>query len=133
MQKDSKVALIFCGAIVGLLVLSFALKSSNSTPAATDGNSGVSIQDGVQVIDLRAKGGYSPNSIEAKAGVPTELHVTTQGTFDCSASLVIPELGYNNILEPTGVAKITIAANKAVGTLEGTCGMGMYDFEIAFR
>lgn len=85
------------------------------------------------MIDLTAKGGYSPNYIEAKAGIPTELHVTTQGTFDCSASLVITSLGYENILEPTGVETIAIAANKAKGTLEGTCGMGMYDFEIAFK
>jgi plastocyanin domain-containing protein len=133
MQKDSKVALIFCGAIVGLLVLSFALKSNNAATVVTDDNSAVSMQDGVQVIDLTAKGGYTPKFVEAKAGVATELRVATQGTFDCSASLVILELDYDSILEPTGVETIAIAANKAQGTLEGTCGMGMYDFEIAFK
>lgn len=91
------------------------------------------MQDGVQVIDLAAKGGYSPRFIQAKAGVPTELRVTTEGTFDCSSSLVIPTLGYQKILEPTGVETIQISSDEASGTMQGTCGMGMYSFKIAFE
>lgn len=118
---------------MGLLVLSFALKNNHVADGGTDGNGAVSMHNGVQIVDLTAKGGYSPNYIEATAGVPTELRVTTSGTFDCSSSLVIPSLGYQKILEPTGVALIAISADKAQGTLEGTCGMGMYDFAIAFK
>lgn len=132
MQKDSKIALVFCGALVGMLILSFWFKANNSASEVTGAESSVSIQNGVQIIDLTAKGGYSPNLIQATAGVPTELHVTTSGTFDCSSNLVIPALGYQQILEPTGVEVISISADKARGTLDGTCGMGMYDFEISF-
>jgi plastocyanin domain-containing protein len=132
MQNDAKIALIFCGVILGLLVLSFVVQNNNSVENVVDMHSAVRIQNGVQIIDVTAKGGYSPNIIEATAGVPTELHVTTQGTFDCSASLVIPAFDYKKVLEPTGTEVITIAENKAQGTVRGTCGMGMYDFQIIF-
>ncbi len=132
MQKDSKTALIFCGAAVGLLVLFFALRNDGSSTVATD-NGSVSTENGTQVIDLAAKGGYTPSFVEAKAGVPTELRVATNGTYDCSSSLIIPSLGYQAMLKPTGTETIALTAAQAQGTLEGTCGMGMYRFEIAFK
>jgi len=91
------------------------------------------IVDGTQVVDITAKGGYSPRVITAKAGVPTVLRVATQGTFDCSASIVIPTLGYQKFLKPTGIEDIAISAEQAQSTLQGTCSMGMYNFQIRFE
>lgn len=115
-----------------LLVLSGILKKSGT---ATDigGAGAVTVENGVQVIDLTANGGYSPRYIVAQAGMPTELHVITNGTYDCSSSIVIPALGYQKLLAPTGEEKVEISADQASGTLRGTCGMGMYSFEIAFK
>ena len=45
--------------------------------------------DGIQYVDISAKGGYSPRVVTAKVSVPTVLRMKTSGTFDCSASLVI--------------------------------------------
>lgn len=91
------------------------------------------IVDGKQFIDITAKGGYSPNVITAKAGMPTVLRVATNGTFDCSASVVIPKLSYQKFLPPSGTENIVISAEQATGTLNGLCSMGMYSFQIKFE
>lgn len=91
------------------------------------------VVDGQQVIDITAKGGYSPRVVVAKAGMPTVLRVNTSGTFDCSASLVIPSLSYQKFLKSSGTEEILIPAEKATGTLQGLCSMGMYGFQIKFE
>lgn len=91
------------------------------------------IVDGKQIIDITARGGYSPRAVTAKAGVPTVLRVTTKGTFDCSSSIVIPRLSYQKFLSPSGTEEIEISAENAKGTLQGLCSMGMYNFKIIFQ
>ena len=100
----------------------------------TDGDSvqNVSVVDGKQIIEIRAKGGYSPRKSVAKADMPTVLRFTTDGTFDCSSAVTIPSIGVSKNLPPSGSTDIELA-HPAVGVLEGTCGMGMYPFEIDFR
>ncbi|MEK9156662.1 MAG: cupredoxin domain-containing protein [Patescibacteria group bacterium] len=130
MQKDTKTALIFCGVFVGLFVFGFILRG-NVGGVSTAGGSVV--ENGRQIIDIAAKGGYTPNVIEAQAGIPTDLRVFTNGTYDCSSSIVIPSLGYQEMLQATGTETISLTAEQAQGTLEGMCSMGMYRFEIAFK
>ena len=130
MQKDTRTALLFCGVFVGLLVLTVALRTNMSGGTVTGE---AIVENGRQTIDSAAKGGYTPNYIEAKAGVPTDLRVLTNGTYDCSSSILIPSLGYQKMLEATGVETVSLTAEQAQGTLEGTCGMGMYRFQIAFK
>ncbi|MEK9154014.1 MAG: cupredoxin domain-containing protein [Patescibacteria group bacterium] len=126
MQKNILISLFISLAIIGGAVL-FRGTSSNT-------ESGVAImEDGKQFIDISAGGGYSPSIVTAKAGVPTILRVKTSGTFDCSASLAIPKLSYQKFLQPSGVEEITIPPEKAVGTLQGLCGMGMYNFQVKFN
>lgn len=90
------------------------------------------LKEGIQYIIIRAKGGYSPKVSTAKAGVPTRLIVKTDGTYDCSASLVIRSLGFQKILAQTGEEVIDIGTPKAELPLQGVCGMGMYNFLIKF-
>jgi len=92
----------------------------------------VSIVDGVQIIEIRAKGGYQPRVSVAKAGIPTILRFNTKGTFDCSSAVRIPSLDIEKILPPSGATDITLGEQGA-GTLQGSCGMGMYPFEIEFQ
>lgn len=133
MQKDTKIAAGICAVIVGLLIVSQVFMRSDNGTVQNDLAAPVVMENGVQVITIAAKGGYSPQSIQAQRGVPTELRVTTNGTYDCSSVLVIPSLGYNGNLKATGTETIEISADQAQGTLDGTCGMGMYSFEIAFQ
>ena len=101
---------------------------------SSGGASGVAtVVDGKQFIDITAKGGYSPRVVTAKAGMPTVLRVQTNGTFDCSASLVIPKLSYQKFLQSSGTEEIIISPEAAQGTMKGLCSMGMYSFEIDFQ
>lgn len=105
-------------------------KSTNST--GTQSVENVEIRDGIQYITIDAKAGYSPKVSAAKAGIPTKLIVKTNGTYDCSASLVIHSLGYQKILPQTGEETIDLGIPKAGQPLQGVCGMGMYNFLINF-
>ena len=101
-------------------------------PSGAGGGASAVVMGDTQFIDITAKGGYSPRVVTAKAGMPTVLRVRTNGTFDCSASLVIPKLSYQKFLQPSGTEEITIAPDKAEGTMQGLCSMGMYNFQIKF-
>ena len=125
------ISLAFSSLLVGL---AFWLASPKSDPdERSAARSAVSIVDGTQVIDISAKGGYSPRTVTAKAGLPTVLRVTTNGTFDCSASLVIPKLSYQKFLQPSGTEDIALSPEQAQGTLQGLCSMGMYNFRVIFQ
>ncbi len=91
----------------------------------------VSIVDGKQIIEINAKGGYQPRKSVAKAGIPTVIRFQTTGTFDCSASVRVPSLSISKMLPMTGTTDIDIGSGK-IGTLKGSCGMGMYPFEVEF-
>ncbi len=91
------------------------------------------IVDGKQIVDITARGGYSPRLVKAKAGVPTTIRVTTKDTYDCSVSLVIPKLSYKKFLGPTGTEEIAISPDQAKGTYNGLCSMGMYSFKVVFE
>lgn len=118
--------------VVGIGVM-FVRGSKNST-TTTSAQSGknVEIKDGVQYVTVNAKGGYSPKVSTAKAGIPTKLIVKTDGTYDCSASLVIRSIGYQKILSQTGEEVIDLGIPKADQPLQGVCGMGMYSFQVQF-
>lgn len=124
------IALIISAVVVGW---SFWLVSDKEGEDDTSPVPTAIITEGTQLIDITAKGGYSPRVVMAKAGVPTVLRVSTNGTFDCSSSIVIPKLGYQKFLGPTGTEDIAISAEQAQGTLQGTCSMGMYNFKIKFE
>ncbi len=125
------ISLAVSAVLIGWAFWFASLKPSAEDPGAAAPTA--AIVDGKQFIDITAKGGYSPRVVAAKAGIPTVLRVSTDGTFDCSASVVIPKLSYQKILQPSGTEDIEISAEQAQGTLQGLCGMGMYNFQIKFQ
>ena len=129
-----KAIIIAC--LISLLLIGGAvvLRKNNDRNVSqnTDVNN-VTVKDGVQVIEIGAKGGYSPRTTLAKADTPTVLKVSTNATFDCSAALTIPSIGYRKNLPPSGVTEIQLPAQKAGTRLQGLCAMGMYNFAIEFK
>ena len=105
---------------------------SGKAPVQEENIHNVSIVDGKQIIEINTKGGYSPQLSEAKAGMPTILRFKTNGTFDCSSSIRIPSMNISKILPNTGTTDIDLGMQK-LGTLSGTCGMGMYTFKVNFK
>lgn len=131
MQKNLIVA-VGVGALI--IVGAFLMREK---PADTEAVVPTTITDNVsmegekQVVTIGAKGGYLPEVSVAKAGVPTIVRFNTTGTFDCSASVSIPSRDVSQVLPQTGTTDIDIGTNQK-GPLEGSCGMGMYPFQIEF-
>ncbi|MDP3710742.1 MAG: cupredoxin domain-containing protein [bacterium] len=115
--------------IIAVVLIGGALLLTRSNGAANN----VTIIDGKQIVDITAKGRYSPRVSLAKADVPTTLRVETNGTFDCTAGLTIPAINYRANLPPSGVTEIEIPSQKPGTTLQGLCVMGMYNFKVKFN
>ncbi|NTU71213.1 MAG: cupredoxin domain-containing protein [Coriobacteriia bacterium] len=79
------------------------------------------VADGVQTIDVKVDGTYSPNVIKLKAGVPAEI--TFGQSSGCTAQVVSVELGISEDLS-TGPKVVKLAALKK-GTYSFSCGMSM--------
>lgn len=132
MNKTASI-IITLALVVGLgIIFVGGSKSENSNTTSIQQAQNVEMRDGVQYITIDAKGGYSPKISSAKADIPTKLVVKTNGTYDCSSSLVIKSIGYQKILAQTGEEIIDIGTPKAGVPLQGVCGMGMYNFSINF-
>lgn len=114
----------------GLVKWNPKIENKNDAPQAISSN--VTIENGVQIVEIKAKGGYNPRKSVAKAGLPTIVRFNTNGTFDCSSAVRIPSLNINRNLPISGATNIELPASNT-GTLKGSCGMGMYPFEIVFQ
>ncbi len=118
------------GTIVLVLGGFFLFQGKGSTQSAlSPSGSNVVIVDGQQIVTINVKGGYVPEVSSVKAGIPTTLRFETNGTFDCSGSVRISSLGINKTLPSSGTTDINIGT-LSQGTLQGTCSMGMYQFQI---
>ena len=117
---------------IGIIFIGGSKSKNGANNSGTQSAQNTEIKDGIQYITVNAKGGYSPKISSAKAGIPTKLIVKTNGTYDCSASLVIRSLGFQKILSQTGEEVIDIGTPKIGEPLQGVCGMGMYNFLINF-
>ena len=115
-----------------LIGLAFIFTNGGNNVGSTINENNVSIVNGKQIIDLTAKGGYTPMKSIAKAGLPTILRFTTSGNFDCSAFVRIPAMKVAQSLALSGTTEIDLGSPKP-GLLQGMCGMGMYPFEINFQ
>lgn len=124
------IALIIAGSLIGTSL--YMTRGDGPADAPSDG-ANVSIENGIQYIDISAKGGYSPRVNIAQAGIPTKIRMETSATFDCSASLTIPSIKYREILPPSGTTEIDVPPQEAGTVLQGLCSMGMYSFTIKFE
>lgn len=141
MKNDTKVISIDSGTVISLMVAVFLVggaflffggnKWQGAGAARVTEN--VSIVDGKQIITIRAKGGYTPKMTTAKADLPTVFKIDTQGTFDCSAALIIPSLRYRRNLPSSGEILVDVPPQKSGATVRGLCAMGMYSFSVRFN
>lgn len=114
-----------------------AVKNTNQPAAIRASVAGISstnvyLEDGVQIIEIRAKGGYSPLLTTAKAYLPTMLRMVTDDTFDCSSSVIIPNLRVRKRLPLSGSTDIQLPTIPEDTELTVYCGMGMYSFNLDF-
>jgi plastocyanin domain-containing protein len=131
MNKSASI-IITLGLVIGMGIIFFGSSKNDTGSVSNQVVQNVEMRDGIQYVTIEARGGYSPKVSNAKAGIPTKLIVKTDGTYDCSSSLVIRSIGYQKILSQTGEETIDLGTPDAGTTLQGTCSMGMYNFVINF-
>jgi plastocyanin domain-containing protein len=129
MQKNTIISIIISVALIGG-TLYFVADRSASSGGEVAQSQNIEIKDGVQYVTITAKGGYSPRVTQIKGGLPTKLIVKTDGTYDCSASLVVRSVAFQKILQPTGEEVIDLGILKSGDKVQGVCGMGMYNFQL---
>jgi len=125
-------AIITSALIVSAVIVFHSRAQRDLAPVDTQPTENVEVRDGVQYIILTARGGYTPEMSTARGDLPTKLVVRTNGTYDCSASLVIGSIGYRKTLPQTGEEVVDLGTPRAHTTLKGTCSMGMYAFSVRF-
>ncbi len=131
MNKSATIIVTFILVLgMGFIFLGGSKSDNNGVDEATQN---IEIKEGVQYVTVKAKGGYFPKVSSAQAGIPTKLVVKTDGTYDCSASLVIRSLGFQKVLAQTGEEVINVGVPGAGERLQGLCAMGMYNFVVNFN
>jgi P-type Cu+ transporter len=131
-MKSTVLSILIAGVLIAGAVM-WGGKGKTDSVENVSPASNVRMENGIQIIDITARGGYSPRLTKAKAGVPTVLNVNTQSSFDCSIALSIPSLGFRKNLPMTGTTSIEVPLEKTQGRLAGTCAMGMYNFAVEFN
>jgi Cu+-exporting ATPase len=79
---------------------------------------------GVQRVTVTVKGGYSPDVIRARPGVPLELVFDRQESGDCTSRVVFPDLAVSASLPAYEQTTVRLAAPSA-GSFGFACGMNM--------
>ncbi len=125
-MKALIITFLIAGVFIGGIV--FMISSATEEVATQEQGSAanVSVVDGKQIIEITAKGVYSPKKTTAKANIPTVIKLKTNGTFDCTRSLNFPNLKLKKFLPPTGETLIELPEQKSGSLLTAACSMGMY-------
>ncbi len=79
---------------------------------------------GVQEIDILVQGGYSPNRIALKAGVPVRLKFRREEKSSCSEQVVLSDFGIVRDLPAFETTAVEFTPDKP-GEFEFTCAMNM--------
>lgn len=81
-------------------------------------------ESGVQEIKVLVKGGYAPDRIVVREGVPVRLNFYRDETASCSEEVIFGDFGIARHLPPFQTTSIEFTPDKA-GEFTFTCGMNM--------
>jgi len=79
---------------------------------------------GVQEVKITVKGGYSPDVIVVKRGLPVKLDFYRDETASCSDQVILGDFGIARDLPAYKTTAIEFTPDK-VGEFSFTCGMNM--------
>ncbi len=78
----------------------------------------------LQEVHITVRGGYVPNIIEARRGIPLKLVFDRQENSDCSSRVVFPDFQVSKSLAAFGTTEVQFTPDKA-GSFDFACGMNM--------
>ncbi len=82
------------------------------------------VSGNVQEIEITVKGGYSPDIIRVKKGIPLRLIFNRQEAGDCTSRVVFPDFHASKTLAPFAKTTLEFTPDK-VGQFDFACGMNM--------
>ncbi len=82
------------------------------------------LAEGVQIIRVTVKGGYSPDVIQVAPGVPVRILFDRQESGDCSSRVVFPDFHVNQALPAYATTAVEFLPQEP-GEYEFACGMNM--------
>jgi P-type Cu+ transporter len=86
--------------------------------------SAAELSGGVQRVTVRVAGGYSPDLIRVRQGVPLELVFDRQESGDCTSRVVFADFGVSAALPAFEQTTVRLTPTRA-GTFGFACGMNM--------
>jgi Cu+-exporting ATPase len=104
------------GVLIGIYVFFFGKRKTAVAAAAAGG--------GAQTVTVVVQGGYKPDLIVAKRGVPLRLLFDRREASPCSDEIVLPEFGVRRALPAHATTELRIVPERT-GEFEFTCGMNM--------
>src|SRR6516225_2919238 len=78
----------------------------------------------VQEVRITVRGGYNPNIIEARKGIPLRLIFDRQENSDCTSRVVFPDFQVSKSLPAFGTTELQLTPDQE-GSFEFACGMNM--------
>ena len=115
---DSTETLVLAGAMAMIAIVIWYFFGEREKVAATVTDTGV------QEIKITVKGGYSPDVIVVKQGVPVKLEFFRDETSSCSDQVILGDFGIARDLPAFKTTAIEFTPDK-VGEFSFTCGMNM--------
>jgi plastocyanin domain-containing protein len=116
-MTDKLIAAVFGFVLIFLVNWYFFFSKRKSK-----GVSGQSLD--IQEIKIEVKGGYDPDTVIVKKGIPVRLNFYRDETADCSETIVFDEFKIRKPLPAYQTTAVEFTPNKK-GEFVFTCGMGM--------
>ena len=104
------------GAVLIAMLARFFFRAREASIAAE--------HDGVQQVRVTVKGGYSPDVIKARTGVPLRIVFDRQEDGDCSSKVIFSDFALSRYLAPFKETTVELTPSRP-GTYGFACGMNM--------
>ncbi|GKS81647.1 copper-binding protein [Ligilactobacillus pabuli] len=116
--------------LVGLAIIAFIAWWFFGKHEVEEGTADLSADQ--QSIDVEVLGGYSPETVVLKQGVPAKINFTRKDPSSCLDRVVFPDFGINQELPKDETKSVKIDTSKS-GEFEWACGMDMFHGKLIIK
>lgn len=116
--------------IIGLAIIGFILWwffGNHQVAQAT-----ADVKNNNQSVDVEVNGGYSPEVVTLKKGVPATINFTRKDASSCLDRVVFSDFGINRELPQNEQQTVEIDTSKS-GEFNWACGMDMFHGKVIIK